>query len=186
MSITNVTASDYEFIDGSALAYGVTTLQQNPTTYIYAQNYVWEWNITKVVGGDWYTGLVWKTTVNNLAAGIPGPGDGSGRYGIALSSDMSTFVYGGGPGGNLVEGFNAKTGASIWNVTLPYTSEAINIQMLNSTDFLTYTPITATFYCYSDLTGSLLWSSSPGITPWNTKYTCGLGKRQQQRVYCAS
>jgi hypothetical protein len=170
-SITNVTASNYEFIDGSQLAFGVTALQPDPTTNIYSQNYAWKWNISKVVNNDWYTGLVWKTTVNNPAAKIPGPGDGSGRFSIAMSIDMSTLVYGGGPGGNLVAGFNANTGASIWNLTISDSSQTIGIQLFGTNNFLICTPTFATYSCYSDLTGALLWTSTSGTYPWNTEPT---------------
>ena len=49
--------------DGSAsvpLAVQTPAGKRNLHSHITLRNYIWEWNITKVVGGDWYTGLVWR------------------------------------------------------------------------------------------------------------------------------
>ena len=90
-----------------------------------------------------------------------------------MSSDMSTIVYGGGPGGNLVEGFNAQTGKSIWNDTLPYySSQSWVFSCITQPTFYVGSPQCTTFNCYSDLTGALLWTTpNVGTYPWNTKYT---------------
>ncbi|MGD0994771.1 MAG: PQQ-binding-like beta-propeller repeat protein [Candidatus Bathyarchaeia archaeon] len=176
LSISNVTAMNIALVDGSEIAFG--------TTYTGYQNYVWEWNLTTAVnnGKNWYNGLVWKTFLSH-----PAPSDGSGRTSLAVSKDLSAIVYGGGPGDDLVEGFNAKTGASIWNLTLPYTSTMGQIQLYNTTDFLTCDVSTATFYCYSDLTGALVWSSANvGAFPWNTKYSGYFLANDNSNVYIAS
>ena len=176
LSISNVTAMNIAFVDGSELAFG--------TTYTGYQNYVWEWNLTTAVnnGKNWYAGLVWKTFLSH-----PAPSDGTGRSSLAVSKDLSTIVYGGGPGNDLVLGFNAKTGASIWNLTLPYTSTMGQIQLYNTSDFLTFDASTATFYCYSDLTGALVWSSANvGTSPWNTKYSGYFLANDNNNVYIAS
>lgn len=176
LSISNVTAMNIAFVDGSELAFG--------TTYTGYQNYVWEWNLTTAVnnGKNWYAGLVWKAFLSH-----PAPSDGSGRTSLAVSKDLSTIVYGGGPGDDLVQGFDAKTGASIWNLTLPYASQMGQIQLYNASDFLTSDASTATFYCYSDLTGALVWSSaSVGTFPWNTKYSGYFLANDNDNVYIAS
>jgi len=46
---------------------------------------------------------------------------------------------------------------------------------------------TATFYCYSDLTGALVWSSANvGAFPWNTKYSGYFLANDNSNVYIAS
>ena len=42
------------------LSLDITDSGLNPTTEMYAVNYVWEWNMTKVVNGDWWTRIVWS------------------------------------------------------------------------------------------------------------------------------
>ena len=134
----------------------------------YAQNYIWEWNITKVTGNNWYTGLVWVTNVTD-GTNQRGPGDGSGRPTFVISSDYSTIAEVAGAGCNLEEGFSATTGASLWNATLPY-EPATGKLLYNTNDFLELDPTFNTVYCYSDITGALLWSTpNIGIYPYNTK-----------------
>ena len=77
---------------------------------------MYEWNISKVTGNDWYTGLVWKTNLYNPT--VLAPGDGSERTMVCHEPCPDRARIGGGAGDNLAEGFNAQTGASIWNDTI--------------------------------------------------------------------
>jgi outer membrane protein assembly factor BamB len=183
-SITNVTASTYNFFDHTEFAFGITNLNFNITTDKYAVNYAWKWNITKVVNNDWYTGLVWKTQLNGPGPKDLGPGDGAGRTALFLSSDMSTMVVGGSAGNNWAAGFNTQTGAWLWNLTLPYTAQ-IAPAIHNSKDWIIYNPTGATLSCYDMLTGTMRWTTpNVGTYPWNTRAT-GVACSDETNYYMA-
>jgi hypothetical protein len=181
-SISNVSAvNNLAFVDGTSIVFGDTLSGYNTTTFEYAINYVWEWDLTKVVNGDWWTGIVWATEANS--PGHLGVGDGSGRAALALSSDMSTIVYGGGQGANMVAGFNTQSGESVWNLTLPFTSESQAIQLYGTNNFLVRDPSDSSYYCYSDLTGELVWSTANvGTYPWST-VTAAIYANDNNNVY---
>jgi hypothetical protein len=167
-SFTNVSSTTQYLVDGTPLVYGSYTRDWNPSTNKFDVAQVYCWNMTKVVGGNWQTGLEWVTD----ATGPNQAGTGSGRTEIALSADLSSFVYSS-CGGIFVNGFDAKTGKSTWNLTLPYTNEAFStmmaIQLYGTNNFLLADGETSTYHCYSALTGEKLWSTQVGIFPWNTQ-----------------
>jgi len=169
LEITNVTAGDYRLVSGSEFAFGHNTLNFNATTNKYDVNYAWKWNITKVVKNDWYTGLEWKTQLNGPGPRDLGPGDGSGRTAVFLSSDMSTMVVGASAGDNWAAGFDTQTGRWLWNLTLPQTAQMAN-EMYNSDAWVIYFPNKNTFSCYDMRTGTLRWTTQDvGTYPWNTR-----------------
>jgi hypothetical protein len=177
LSFSNVNVSITNgpyLVEGTPLAFGTCRSGWNYTTLMYDTNYVWCWNMSKVVpySGDWSTGLQWIKTVNNPATGQMGPGDGTNRASIAISADLSSVALIS-IGGNLVAGFDANTGKSIWNMTTPYTNVCSDtlpcLQLFGTNNFLLFDPALSEFHCYSALTGKQLWSTIVGDYPWNTK-----------------
>jgi hypothetical protein len=171
-TFTNATMGTGIMRNYNELVFGnVMSGQRNVTPYYMNVNYVWGWNRSKVVGNDWYTGLMWTQNVSRHWGGVDeqGPGDGSARTAVALSDDMSTLVVGGGPGDTQLKGFSTTDGHSVWNTSFNYVS-LNGGAMFNTNYFLTFDRPQGTWRCYSDLTGALLWAASDlGINEWATQ-----------------
>ena len=127
--------------------------------------------MTNVVNNNWLTGITWNVSLPKpvLTAGgaVASP---TSQSIFAVSKDASTIVaynY------NQYWGYNAATGASLWNLTLNYqvnTNE--EIQLAGVDDFLVWDPTAAAWNCYSINTGSLLWTTpSVASAPWATTWT---------------
>jgi outer membrane protein assembly factor BamB len=181
-TFANVTSSSQYLVDGTPLVYGYYMRDWNPTTEKYNVSQVYCWNLTKVVGSDWPTGLEWVAD----ATGPNQAGTGSARCGFVLSADMSSVVLIS-SGGVFVNGFNAETGKSIWNLTLPYTNEASSnmmpVQLYGTNNFLLSDAATSTYYCYSALNGDELWSTQVGTFPWNTQMGNLVKVNDDENVY---
>ena len=179
-SITNVSAASYRLIDGSPIAYGITGT-------VPKQNLV-EWNLTRmsvgttgqplVTGTNWPDGIVWKIPLpQSQIEGIPSYPLGTGGTNpfamtlFAISSDASTVVVKASP--NQYWGYNAATGASLWNLTLNYPTTANQqIPLYPINDFIVINPTDSTFECYSLLTGAHLWTSTSfSDATWATTWT---------------
>jgi len=183
-TITNVTASGYTMTDGSSLVWGYTMTGFNLTSYAYNTFYVWEWNYTKVVNNDWYTGLVWKSNnINNPAKLEFAPGDGSARTNYFVSWDRKYIVIGGGPGTTGAMGFDASNGKSIWNITFGFTAENSKINLQGTNNFFVYNTDTSTIHCYSAATGQQLWKNTFGVYPWNTKASMNTPVNDDKNLY---
>ena len=158
-------------IDGSVLAFG----QQG--SYAFSQGVasavtgnpalagdIFCWNMTSVVGTNWASGIVWKEPAPKpLTYVLPTI--------FAVSSDLSTIVY-----YNYQQywAFNAVTGASKWNLTLPWQANANEEVPLGGgiDDFIIFNPTDTDFACYSILTGQLLFTTpSAASAPWTTGYS---------------
>jgi outer membrane protein assembly factor BamB len=181
-SFANVSSTAQWLIDGTPLVYGYYNRDWNTTTDKWNVARVYCWNLTKVVGNNWATGLEWVAD----ATGPNQAGTGSGRNCFSISADLSSVVYIS-CGGNLVNAFNAETGESIWNLTLPYTNEAssamVTVQLYNTNNFLLVDAATSTYHCYSALNGDLLWSTQLGIFPWNTESGTLVKVNDDENVY---
>jgi hypothetical protein len=149
-SISNVSASGYccRLVDGTPFAYGTSGFN------------LFGWNMSKVVNNDWSTGITWtKPLMPRLYTDL------------GISSDQSTIVLGSFGGNNKYFAFSTEDGASLWNLTLPYTPSA-DFSLYGVDDFITFDPVDATFHCYSMLTGAELWTSdSFADSPWATQFT---------------
>jgi len=162
--ITNVTAGTFVFGNDNGLAWGQTFLNANLTTFEYTTNYVYEWNVSLVTGNDWPTGFVWRTNLYNPK--VPAPGDGSDRTMVSMNPTETVLTIGGGAGDNMAEGFNAQTGASIWNLTTDY-SAVTGFSGFGSGEIFMYNPVGNVINCYSDTTGTLVWSDTNVGNPTN-------------------
>jgi len=173
-TITNVTATVYDLIDGTDLCWGATYINMTSTEFIYSKSFLWQWNMTKVVGNDWWTGVMWTKTANNPATGLFGPGDGTGRSCFAVSNDLSTIVWGGAQGCFSAYGFSTADGRSLWNTTLGYISmnDVSNNFLWGTNYWMGIEPEKNTFHCYSMLTGAEVWKTtlpSSGNDAWDNK-----------------
>ena len=144
-------------IDGTVLAFGAAS------SPILGGAYVYRWNMTSVVNNVWNTGITWKVK-------MPLTLYGGATSLFAVSPDLSTVVVG---TKNQYWGYSAATGASLWNLTVnyPVTSNEM-FPLAQVPDFIIFDPVAATFHCYSETTGALLWTTpSFASSPWATSWT---------------
>jgi hypothetical protein len=168
--IANATGA--RLIDGTVLAFGVGTITGQTGRYVF------RWNMTSVVNNNWPTGITWKVTQ-------PLTSWGNNPSLFAVSSDASVVVIG---TKNQYWGFNAATGAQLWNITLPYpisSNEEIPLAIVD--DFIVFDGAAGTFHCYSIKTGAELWETpsyadSPWATTWTVYYT---ETNDLNNLYCA-
>jgi len=110
------------------------------------------------------TGITWKVPLpTTLYGGVPAL--------FAVSSDGNTVVIG---TKNQYWGYNAATGASIWNLTVNYAITSNEEIPLGGgvDDFIIFDAVAATFHCYSIATGAELWQTpSFANSPWATTWT---------------
>jgi len=152
-------ASSARLIDGTELAFGAGTLVGQTGSYVY------RWNMTSVVGTDWKTGITWKKPLPTPIFDARAPSI------FAVSSDSSVIVL-----YNYQQywGYDAVTGASLWNLTLNYQTNANEEVPLGGgiDDFIVWNPGACYFDCYSIKTGALLFTTpSVSSSPWATQWT---------------
>ena len=185
ITIDNVTTNFYNLVDGTNLAYGVLTNGQvfgwNMSNVI-ANNMLTAYEIGVVSTGNWQNGLMWTTSISPDITGSASLNAPPELLGI--SSDLSTIVI---HDPNQYWGFNAATGASVWNLTLNYpVAENEEISLYGVNDFIIWNPTAATFNCYSELTGTLLWTSpSFSSSPWATTWTVYYSETNDQNNFYA-
>jgi hypothetical protein len=185
ITIDNVTTNFYNLVDGTNLAYGVLTNGQvfgwNMSNVI-ANNMLTAYEIGVVATGNWQNGLMWTTSISPDITGSASLNAPPELLGI--SSDLSTIVI---HDPNQYWGFNAATGASVWNLTLNYpVAENEEISLYGVNDFIIWNPTAATFNCYSELTGTLLWTSpSFSSSPWATTWTVYYSETNDQNNFYA-
>jgi hypothetical protein len=163
-------ASSARLIDGTPLAFGAAN---SPT--VLGGAYLYRWNMTSVSttgasAQNWSTGITWKVPLPKALA------NPRGQYQsiFAVSSDLSTVII-----NNYFQywGYDANTGALLWNRTLDYQPNTNQeLPLINVDDFILIDPTAATFKCYSIKTGALLWETpsfadSPWATTWTIYYT---------------
>ncbi|HLN46119.1 MAG TPA: PQQ-binding-like beta-propeller repeat protein [Candidatus Sulfotelmatobacter sp.] len=149
-SIVNVTAgTSVQLVDNTPLAYGVSS------------GSVYCWNMSKVVNNNWSTGITWKTP-------LPKPlgANAISFFGASTDAIVTTAR-------NQFWGYDADTGASLWNLTLTYPVSANEAFCMQSMPyFIVLDPVASTFKCYSMVTGTLLWTSTSfNDSPWATAWT---------------
>jgi hypothetical protein len=141
----------FKLVDGTNFAYGI------------ASGNLTAWDMSKVVGNDWPTGITWTTP-------LPVSNTGAVPSLFAISTCVDTIVL---TTRNEFWGYSAEDGTSLWNLTLTYpvaANEAFNTYGVD--DFIVFDPTTATFHCYSMITGAELWvSDSYADSPWATTWT---------------
>jgi outer membrane protein assembly factor BamB len=157
-----------KWTENNPIIYGYFQSGYNGTALQFAQSTIWAWNLTKVTGNVWNTGLIWNTTVNS--PGHPNIGDGPGRSGIFLTPDEKVGVLCEVAGGeNRQAGYDLATGKSIWNITTPFTNEAV--YQVNNADgiLVNWDPTFGFYYGYNMKTGAQLWKSDViGTYPWGS------------------
>ena len=154
-SIANVSAAAYKLVDGTNLAYGITSDRQN----------LFGWDLSKVASNNWPTGIVWTSPIvqQGISPSI-----------LGLSADASTLVLtGASVGNNQYFGYSTEDGSSRWNLTLPYNAGgAFSMYGANADYFVVYDSVNVKFHCYSKTNGHLVWSSpSFEDSPWASEYT---------------
>jgi hypothetical protein len=134
---------------------------------------------TGASANQWPTGITWKVkapvTMTGAATSI-----------FAVSPDLTTVVVG---IKNQYWGYNADTGALLWNLTIPYaitSNEEIPLGMVN--DFIVWDSVAATWHCYSETTGAELWQTpSVASSPWATTFTIyDTESNDLNNLYCAA
>jgi hypothetical protein len=150
-------ASSSRLIDGTVLAFGVGTITGQTGRYVF------RWNMTSVTNNNWPTGITWKVTQ-------PLTSWGANPSIFAVSSDVSVVVIG---IKNQYWGYNADTGAQLWNITIPYpitSNEEIPLAVVD--DFIVFDATAATFHAYSIKTGAELWETpSFADSPWASTWS---------------
>jgi len=165
--------SSARLIDGTVLAFGAAN---SPT--ILGGSYVYRWNLTSVVNNNWSTGITWKTP-------MPKPNAYLTPSIFAVSQDASVIVVG---SRNQYWGYNADTGAQLWNLTLDYPVTTNEEMALANVDmFIVFDAVHSTFHCYSILTGAQLFeTASFADSPWATTYTIYTSETNDlNNLYCA-
>ena len=153
-------ASAAQLVDGTELAFGAG----KPTGQ--TQGYIYRWNMTSVVNNNWWTGVTWKVP---WPTAIANPRS-IGQLIFGESQDLSTIVvydY------NQYWGYDAATGASLWNLTLNYqVNTNQELPLANVDDFIVWNPTASAWNAYSMKTGALLWTTpSVASSPWATTWT---------------
>jgi len=166
-------ASSGRLVDGTVLGFGAGTIVGQ------TGNWVWRWNMTSVVNNNWPTGITWK---------VPSPKTLTGANAaiFAVSPDLTTVVVG---TKNQYWGYNADTGALLWNLTVNYaitSNEEIPLGMVN--DFIIWDSVAATWHCYSEITGAELWETpSVASSPWATTFSIyDTESNDLNNLYCAN
>ncbi|PVX27226.1 MAG: hypothetical protein CW716_03405 [Candidatus Bathyarchaeum sp.] len=141
----------FKLVDGTNLAYGI------------ASGNLTGWDMSKVVGNDWPTGITWTTP-------LPESNTGKVPSLFAISTCVETIVL---TTRNEFWGYSAEDGSLLWNLTLTYpvaANEAFNTYGVD--DIIVFDCVDATFHCYSMITGDELWvSDSYADSPWATTWT---------------
>jgi hypothetical protein len=178
ISIANVSVSSYQCVDGTNLAYAITYGGQlvgwNMSQVIVSNLLTMLAPAGTVVIGDWPAGITWTRTLPTPI--INGTTSLVGAQSIVgISADQSTIVL---KTPNQYWGYSTKDGASLWNLTLNYpVNQNEEISLYGVNDFIVWDPTAATFHCYSELTGALLWTSpSFSSFPWATTWTIYLSE----------
>ncbi|HLN45946.1 MAG TPA: PQQ-binding-like beta-propeller repeat protein [Candidatus Sulfotelmatobacter sp.] len=155
-------ASTARLVDGTPLAFGAATSVVGYPN-IRGSGYIYAWNMSKVVNNNWPTGITWikqmPINITQRTASI-----------FAVSQDASTIVF-----YNYQQywGYNAKTGASLWNLTLDYQANTNEeLQLATVDNFIIWDSTDTMLHCYSIRTGALLWSSpSFADSTWASTWT---------------
>ncbi len=146
-----VNCSSATLVDSTNLAFGAS------------RGNLYAWNMSKVVGNNWPTGVEWS---------IPLPVSllGTSPSLMGISTDVSTLVL---KTANQYWGYSAIDGTQLWNFTLNYpVNQNQQIAMYGVDDFVIFDPVAASFHCYSMKTGAELWESdSYSDSPWATTWT---------------
>ena len=167
-----------KLIDGTILAFGAQA--GTSTTDTALNGYLYRWNETTMAAlittagvFNWNNGITWKVPLPLMAYNVgstSAPSTLAYPALFAISPDLSTVVIG---TKNQYWGYNANTGALVWNLTVPYaitSNEEIPLGQVN--DFIIFDAVAATFHCYSETTGALLWTTpSFASSPWATTWT---------------
>jgi hypothetical protein len=138
-------------VDCTNLAYGTTGSR------------LIAWDMSKVVGNNWPTGITWEV---ELPMSLLGTYPAS----FGMSTDASTIVL---KTPNQYWGYSTEDGTQLWNFTLTYpATQNEEIALYGADDFIIFDSTAATFHCYSMLTGAELWESpSFADSPWATTWT---------------
>jgi hypothetical protein len=146
---------NFDIVDGTNLAYGS------------ARGTLFAWDLSKVVGNNWPTGIVWT---RDLPLGLAN----RSLIEIGLSPDLSTMVVRSNP--NEYWGFSAEDGTILWGPNLIDYPSLVNEQITfyGIDAFIVFDCVASTFHCYSITTGAEKWESDTVVTedsPWASTWT---------------
>ena len=151
--------SSARLVDGTILGFGAAN---SPT--ILGGAYLYRWNLTSVASNNqWPTGITWKVKMPTTLTGTY-----PSLFAVGMQSDVVVIGT-----KNQYWGYNSDTGASLWNITLPYpVTSNEECPLSNVDDFLVFDSTANTFHVYSMATGAELWQTpSFAGSPWATTYT---------------
>jgi hypothetical protein len=123
------------------------------------------WDLSKVVGNNWTTGLLWEQPTPEAIA------IARGVQFFGISADLSTVVL---YSYNQFWAYSAEDGTPLWDLTLDYpvaTNEEFDLWGVSK--FIVFDPTYSRFHCYSMLTGAELWVSDSVVedSPWASTWT---------------
>jgi hypothetical protein len=171
LSIANVSASSYLFLDGTNLAYA-TTLDGQLVGWDLSKvidiNFFVSFSGPALLTGSWPAGIIWTTPMPvSILSGSTSLTAAPSIFGI--SSDGSTIVL---KTANEYWGYSTTDGTLLWSFTLTYPVAANEQISLYGVDaFIVFDPTYSRFHCYSILTGAELWVSDSFDSTWATTWT---------------
>jgi outer membrane protein assembly factor BamB len=151
----------------------------DPVTERRPFNELIKWDMNKMTGNNWTTGIIW--TVNLKQADGTGPGEGGRGSSFSIFGDLGlVYTF----GEDMYHAFDLKTGALLWVNRLPY-PVVFNLAMPNG-NLATWNCVEMKFHCYkiSSTEMTELWTSEVGDVPWGSNTEC-IGFAYNN-IYCRS
>jgi outer membrane protein assembly factor BamB len=167
-TITNVAPNlGTDWFDGNPVVYCIQQGAWNNTIpYRRDYSYLIKWDLDKVTGNDWMTGVVWN--VSTVQPDGSGPGQGGrgsglyvyGDYGVMLSTGESKFY-----------GVNLTNGEFTWIKDVGYPSMKSYGYIYDQSNgiFFGFDSAGMAINAYDMKTGDDLWTAPVGEYPWGSQ-----------------
>jgi outer membrane protein assembly factor BamB len=135
--------------------------------YFKQGNYILTWNLTKVTGNNWPTGLVSNFTIQQPNADLWS----EKSYSLFVYPESNVFLIHQGNGGRSFTGYNMTDGAWLYTTNLTF----INTQQMGgmgsngpSGPFMQFDAATSSLVAFDVKTGKELYSVKVGEDPWGS------------------
>jgi outer membrane protein assembly factor BamB len=116
------------------------------------------WNLTKVSGTNWLSGVQWNVSVPYDAPGGGGGGNVPMVYGnICLIA---------GAGSSVMYAYDTNTGKLLWRVDAGFYESVVTTCAYGK--YMAFNPVDRIFYCYEMSTGNLLYTTPAMDWPWGS------------------
>jgi hypothetical protein len=136
-----------------------------------AINRLVKWDMSKVVGTNWPTGIVWNVT---LPDDIPGD---TGEVGVLSGIEVvNDSIVLGGPGVNKLIALNNTDGSILWSIDKGFHGISMRSVYSELGLFLQQDLATRIFHAYNVFTGQEVWQSEPLNYPWGSISPIGSGQ----------